>query len=247
MGVNDLVGQEIRAILFDLDGTLRENRPSANHALMDHAVRLGISDGWEKRARAIRWSHYYWANSPELLEDIQSYPDRQEQFWTNYAQRQLLALDCTPECAQDLAPDIFSHMSQKYDPEDWVPPEVPETLEMLKQAGYLLGVLSNRTQPYREYLDQVGLGVYFDFALAAGEVAIWKPDPRLFQHALDKLGSVPQETLYIGDNYYADVVGARQAGLRPILIDPQGVFADPGCPVIRSVGDLKRLLEQQAA
>jgi len=238
---------EVRAILFDLDGTLRENRPSANHVLLDHAVQLGLQDEWDKRARAIRWAHYYWASSPELLEDVQNYPDRGENFWMNYARRQLQAFDCTPECALDLAQDIYSHMSQEYNPEDWIPPEVPETLECLKLSGYPLGVLSNRTDPYHEYLNEVGLGDYFDFSLAAGEVDLWKPDPRVFQHALDKFGSAPEETLYIGDNYYADVVGAREAGLVPVLLDPEGVFADPGCTVIRSLGELMGLLEKKTA
>jgi FMN phosphatase YigB (HAD superfamily) len=44
----------------------------------------------------------------------------------------------------------------------------------------------------------------------------------------------PEQTLYIGDNYFADVVGARRAGLRPVLYDPKGLFHEPGCPVIAS-------------
>jgi putative hydrolase of the HAD superfamily len=49
-------------------------------------------------------------------------------------------------------------------------------------------------------------------------------------------------TVYVGDNYYADVEGARAAGMMPILIDPDGIFPDPGCPVIRSLGELEAAL-----
>ncbi len=57
-------------------------------------------------------------------------------------------------------------------------------------------------------------------------------------HALGLAGSPPGKALYVGDNYYADVLGAQRAGIRPILVDPQGVFPDAECPVIDSVGEI---------
>lgn len=48
-----------RVILFDLDGTLRHNRPDANNTLFDCAVGLGARDSLENRRRAARWAHYY--------------------------------------------------------------------------------------------------------------------------------------------------------------------------------------------
>jgi FMN phosphatase YigB (HAD superfamily) len=48
--------------------------------------------------------------------------------------------------------------------------------------------------------------------------------------------------MYVGDNYYADVVGARAAGLRPILYDPLGIFPEPDCESIRSFDELKSIL-----
>ena len=70
----------------------------------------------------------------------------------------------------------------------------------------------------------------------------WKPDPRIFQHALDRSETSPQQTHYVGDNYYADVPGAQQAGLQPVLIDPDKVFPKADCPVIRKMGQLKEVL-----
>jgi putative hydrolase of the HAD superfamily len=51
------------------------------------------------------------------------------------------------------------------------------------------------------------------------------------------------ETIYIGDNYYADVVGARRAGLRPVLYDPQGVFPEADCAIIKSFDELNSILK----
>ena len=86
------------------------------------------------------------------------------------------------------------------------------------------------------------LDCYFEFALAAGDVGVWKPDPEIFRFALHRLGTQPNETLYVGDNYYADVVGARRAGLRPILVDTDGTFPDAECTIIQNVGDLCEIL-----
>jgi FMN phosphatase YigB (HAD superfamily) len=49
----------------------------------------------------------------------------------------------------------------------------------------------------------------------------------------------PEQAVYIGDNYFADVVGARNAGIEPILIDPVNLFPEANCTVIGSLGDLE--------
>ena len=105
-------------------------------------------------------------------------------------------------------------------------------------------MLSNRTDPYDEQLEALGLAGYFEFAIAAGTVDSWKPDPVVFQHAIRNYGIPGGEILYVGDNYYADVVGAKNAGLVPVLVDPGGIFPDPECPVIRQIGELPEILGQ---
>jgi FMN phosphatase YigB (HAD superfamily) len=57
------------------------------------------------------------------------------------------------------------------------------------------------------------------------------------------LASSAEQTLYVGDNYFADVIGARRAGLQPVLYDPKGIFHDPGCPVITNFNDLQKVLK----
>jgi len=230
-----------QVIVFDLDGTLRHNQPPSLHTFIDHAVRLGVPDGGEKRRRAARWTHYYWAQSDELLEDVQEFVEMDEPFWTHYARRSLLALDCSPDCAHELAPQMVRHMDTTYQPEDIILPDVPETLGALQRAGYRLAVLSNRSQPCDEYLEEIGLAGYFETALVAGQVGSWKPDPGIFRHILAHMGAAAGDTLYVGDNYYADVVGAQRAGVQPLLLDPEQVFPDAECPVIEAIGDLAAL------
>lgn len=234
----------LRGILFDLDGTLRHSRPSFIEAFLDFALQLGVPDSQEKRKHATRWLYYYWADSADMLADRESFGSREDLFWTNHARLGLIAFGCNPSLAKRLAPQLYSLMNEAYQPEDWVPPDVPETLQILKDAGFALGLASNRTNPYLELLESLRLDGYFKFALAAGEVNVWKPKPGIFQRALERLETSIDETLYVGDNYFADIIGARGIGLQAILVDPDSIFPQADCPVIQTIGELPKLLEK---
>jgi FMN phosphatase YigB (HAD superfamily) len=163
----------IQTILFDLDGTLRYSRPDATHTFLAKAMDLGLSDTPESRRRGMRWNFTYWADSDELKADLQAFSEDETGFWLNFALKQLAAFDCPSELAREIAPRVHAFMAAEFDPEDIVPREVPETLALLKDAGFKLAVVSNRDSPYSEYLEEIGLGQFFDFSLAAGVVNSW--------------------------------------------------------------------------
>ena len=71
---------------------------------------------------------------------------------------------------------------------------------------------------------------------------IYKPDPGIFKHALDRAKVSAQETVYVGDNYFADVVGSRRAGLQPVLYDPNSIFPEADCTVIKSFDELQTVV-----
>jgi putative hydrolase of the HAD superfamily len=240
VSTNGFKPEGINTILFDLDGTLRYSQPTFYQAFFNIAFRLGAPDTPQGRRRMMHWLHRYWAQSTELLADIRAYPDH-ESFWTNHARLALLETGCTTEDADRLAPAVYREMEAEYRPGDWVPPEVPETLAALKSAGYHLAVVSNRNKPYQEQLEMLGLADFFEFSLAAGEVDSWKPDPEIFRHAVKRLGIQPCQAVYVGDNYYADVVGAQRAGLCAVLLDKDQLFPEADCKVIPNFRALKRL------
>jgi HAD superfamily hydrolase (TIGR01549 family) len=233
----------IRAICFDLDGTLRYSRPTFAEAFFDIAASLGVSYSPEMRRHAARWLHYYWARSKELISDRELYAGQDEAFWRNHARLLLEALGCAPLQAEELAAVASQRMTDEFKPEDCVFPDVPQVLQELKAAGFSMAVLSNRSKPYLEELENLRLAGYFDFTLHAGEVGGWKPDIFIFQRAVERLGIQPSQSLYVGDNYYADVVGANRAGMKPVLIDPEGLFPEADCPVICKIGDLPNWLK----
>ncbi len=232
-----------KAIFFDLDGTLRHSVPSGGDVFTDYVITLGLQVDIEARLRAARWEHMYWASSVDLRDDLLAHSEDTENFWIQYSQRRLLALGAFPEWAVEFAPNVSKHMGEFYKPESIIPDDVRRALPLLKQDGYILGVISNRDKPFQQLLHEHGIGEFFHFSLAAGEVNSYKPEPGVFEHALRHVNLSPRDAVYVGDNYYADVVGARRAGLQPILYDPLGIFPAPDCTTIKSFDELSSAIQ----
>lgn len=120
----------------------------------------------------------------------------------------------------------------------------PGTAEVLERLGsrYRLGVIANADGHIADLLDRVGLGRYFltftDSALAGYE----KPDPRIFQAALASLDARPDESMFVGDIYSVDYVGARGVGMDAMLMDVAGTYRDSGLPRVESLPELESRL-----
>ncbi|MFN2119877.1 MAG: HAD family hydrolase [Anaerolineales bacterium] len=237
----------LKAIFFDLDGTIRHNSPSGGEVFADYARQLGLLWTEEDRMRAARWEHFYWANSWELLEDRRLYEADLTEFWHTYSRRELVALGATAAQAIEWAPQIHAYMTEAYKPTSVVPEDARRALPLLRQAGYKMAVISNRSKPYQEEMEALELAPYFSFALAGGEINSYKPGPEIFHHACKRLRVKPKEAAYVGDNFYADILGARRGGLTPVLYDRRGVFPDPGCATIKSFDELEAALAKESA
>jgi len=233
---------KLELIVFDLDGTLRHNDPPGLDTFYALASGFGLRPGVDKLRSAERWTHHYWANSEDLRQDIEAAGDDRNYVWLQFTRRHVEQLGGDPAEAEELARQLNRAMRDEYKPVNRVPDDVLPSLDRLRRSGYRLGLVSNRDNPLHELVDELGLGAEFEFALAAGEVGYWKPDPRLLQHAVGLAGVEPAAAMYVGDNFYADVAGAQAAGLQPVLVDPKGLFTEAECPVIESIGQLPALL-----
>jgi len=234
----------ISAVLFDFDGTIRHSRPRGIDIFHKLAFELGVSFTDEVKIEGERWAHKYFAMSEELKDDVLNTGGILcDEFWLKYTRRNLEFLGAPADYLEELALILSEKMEVVYQPEDYVAEDVLPTLEALRNSGYQLGLVSNRSHPIADLLEELGLDEIFHIVLTAGEVGIWKPDPGLFEHVIKFIDAAPEETVYVGDNYYADVLGSRAAGLVPVLFDPQGIYPAPGCPAIRTMSDLQVLLE----
>ncbi len=235
--------KKIKAVLFDLDGTLRHHLPSGGEVFVEYARSLGLHITEEDKIRAVHWDHFYFASSPEIRADSDTYKDDRAGFWINFARRHLVALGIHPTQAKALAPKVSAYMEEFHKPEVHVPQDAYPLLTFLKEAGYILGMISNREKPFQEELIKLKLDSCFKFSLAGGEVNSYKPDRVIFERALELAGTSAQETMYVGDNYFADIVGSQRAGLTPVLYDPTSLFPDADCAIIKSFAELPALLK----
>lgn len=233
----------ITAVFFDFDGTIRHSEPRGADVFQHFAAQSGAVFTEQQRLEGERWLHYYWAQSNELMEDIKTFGDSEnEEFWWQHARRHLQILGIHGEKLELISRKITQQMSEDYQPEDHIPDEVYSTLRMLKEQGYFLGVVSNRHGGLEELVDELQLSEYLDMVIAAGEVGSWKPDPGLLQHALEMAQVSSNESVYVGDNYYADVVAAQAAGIHPVLIDPKDLYPGSEIPRIQSMDELPAVL-----
>lgn len=120
---------------------------------------------------------------------------------------------------------------------DYVPRHVPGALAALRAQGLRLGVVSNANGRMPEKLVRLGLADAFDTIVDSGLEGVEKPDRRLFDIALTRMAVEASKTVFVGDLFHIDVVGARGAGLFPVLVDKAGLR--PGVDVMR----IRRLTE----
>jgi putative hydrolase of the HAD superfamily len=228
------------AIFFDLDGTLRSNQPDGFQAFIEYAARVGIALTTEQIETCERAVHHYWADGARVADHLARYDERG--FWINYNQTLLQSmgireLDGVAEKIQDQ----FDH----YAPQDVVFADTPVVLEALQQAGYELGLVSNRDGELDSVAARYGIRQFFRFCLSGGQAHSFKPDLGIFQQALQLAGNIAAtQALYVGDNYYADIVGAVRAGMDALLIDPRDVFRDYYPKRVKSLKEVLAAIER---
>jgi putative hydrolase of the HAD superfamily len=117
-----------------------------------------------------------------------------------------------------------------------VPDGLPAALIALRARGVRVAIISNSEGMLAPLFADLGVAPGLDLVVDSGIVGIEKPDPRIFQIALDTFGLSPARTLHLGDNYTTDVLGARAAGVRIGLVDPFGHLAGRHLDVPRVPG-----------
>jgi FMN phosphatase YigB (HAD superfamily) len=117
-----------------------------------------------------------------------------------------------------------------------------DTVMELRARGYRVAVVSNSDGTVAEALEAAGFGGLFELVIDSTHVGLAKPDPGIFQVALDALEVAAGDAWYVGDSLYHDIGGAAAAGLaEAVLIDPLAL-GSPGQLSVRSIAELPDLL-----
>jgi HAD superfamily hydrolase (TIGR01549 family) len=239
------VFSRVRLFLFDLDGTLLLNSPSNLDIVLSAAAAYGIYPDPQYQRRAVRWGHAYWADQRQIHEDTERFPEHFD-FFCDYYVRYLQAMNVFHEDLERIA----SRAAQEYirgldNSTTRLAEGARDVLFTLRTHGYILGLVSNRQEPLTGIALEFGIIEFFDFTLSAGQIGYPKPHPAIFLKALEMAGNVaPEEAVYVGDNYYADILGAEGAGITGILVDHHQAFDEPGhdCIKLTELAGLAKLI-----
>ena len=122
---------------------------------------------------------------------------------------------------------------------------VPDgTREQLQQIGarYQISVISNADGKIEDVLRRCNIADCFRTITDSGLVGYEKPHPEIFRQALHKMNAAPEESLYVGDMYSVDYLGATGAGMQGMLMDVPGAYLEKGVLRVESLKELNQSL-----
>jgi putative hydrolase of the HAD superfamily len=219
----------IQTVFLDAGGVLvYPNWMRVSEALGRHGVAVP--------AAALRAAEPFAKKRIDSGETIQATND-QQRGWTYFnlvLEHAGVALDARTDAA--LAELHAYH--REHNLWETVGDDVPAGLQALRALGCRLVVVSNANGTLHRAFTRLGIHDRFDAVFDSCDEGVEKPDPRFFQIALSRTDSDAASTVHVGDLYHVDVVGARNAGLRAILVDEAGLYQDCDCPRVRSIADL---------
>jgi HAD superfamily hydrolase (TIGR01549 family) len=231
-----VVGGTIRAVVFDVDGTLYHQSP-LRRAM---AVRL-------VRAHALRpWSGW------RTMRIISAYRHAQESMRDDAVVGDLHAAQIDAAATRTGADpaDVARCIARWMDDEPlqllgrYVRQGMSELLDDLRARGVRLAVLSD--YPAEAKLTAMGLAGKFDAVLCAQdpEIGVFKPDPHGILVALDRLGVAPGAAMYVGDRVDVDAVAAHAAGVACVILTEARIRQQSGeSTLLASLSDLSKRLE----
>ncbi|MBD2766756.1 HAD family hydrolase [Hymenobacter sp. BT664] len=203
-------------ILFDLDDTLFDHTATARLALQSTATPLPFFRKVDFEPFYQRYSELLEEYHAQILAGRCSYEEaRRGRFQRLLAQYWAAATEAEIE--------EFIRVNQANYPLLRRPVAGARALLQALKPHYRIGVVTNnRTEEQVEKLQFLEMTALVDALITSEEVGVPKPDPRIFHVALERLGARPEETVLVGDNWTADVLGARAVGIRPLWLNRFG-------------------------
>ncbi|MCE9627573.1 MAG: HAD family hydrolase [Candidatus Eisenbacteria bacterium] len=152
-------------------------------------------------------------------------------------------------CRHPLLEEALERFQQKQVPPSllWSRPMegARQCLDALSAMGMRACCVSNSDGRAEHHLETTGNRAGLEFVIDSQIEGVEKPDPRIFHIALDRMGVKPEHAVYVGDLKSVDAAGARGAGMKFVLIDPYGDYADPDQLSVRRLDELPALLAER--
>jgi putative hydrolase of the HAD superfamily len=214
----------IKAVFFDLDGTLYDR--DASMLSLAHEQFAAFKDKLPPHVD----EHRFTSRFIEL--DDHGYASRSD-LYRRFADE--LGLD------NWLTVDLERHFWEEYSRRCEISADTWSTLQALRAAGKCLGIVTNgQTDWQSRKIDSLGLGSFFDAVLISETEGIRKPDARIFDRARERCGvDRPAESMFVGDHPEVDVAGAHAAGMVAVWKRvPYWTLATEGAIVIDRLSEI---------
>jgi HAD superfamily hydrolase (TIGR01509 family) len=219
---------QLKTIFFDVGNTLLF--PDRTHILAP-LTKLGHSPSLEQ------WHAIERTTKKKFDEALQQNDSADFNYWFLFYERLLAELGLKDNQIRDFMVEATRTSA------NWSVIR-PGTRELLQELGrrYRLAVISNADGRIEDVLKRTGIADCFASITDSGLVGYEKPHPAIFQAALEAMRAKPAESLYVGDVYAVDYLGATGVGMQAMLIDVSGAYRGTDVPRIESLEELERRL-----
>lgn len=215
--------------VFDVGGTLlRFNLDGMSRAFLDAAAAMGVAlDFVQTRVVTSALEYELPLRTQERLISLEE--DNGQSFWDGFYGDGFRRLGVKGDVSAAAAGIRERFQCGEF---EMLFDDVIPTLEALTARGAVLGILSNFSNNCEDVLRKMNLHRYFSFFVVSAIAGVEKPDPRIFELAIQAANRPRNEIVYIGDSIYHDMDGARGAGIDAILVDRENRHSEwKGCRV----------------
>lgn len=226
-----------RAVFLDAGGTLFRPHDTVGAIYAETAQAFGVRVDAQDLERAFQkeWVH---AGGLRTLTTAGEEPERA--WWRAFVERVFERVGELPEEAEFFE-ELFDRFARS---ESWMLyPDTLPALRAFRGSGKRIAVVSNWDSRLFQLCDELGISPHVDCVLASVRVGAAKPDVRIFNEALTRMGVAREQVIHVGDSIEEDVEGARRAGLRPVLIRRQEFELKEAKKLPRGVPCIQSLLE----
>ncbi len=226
----------IKAVFFDLYQTLIDYDPPRETELARIINDYGIEVTTEMIHRPMVIADEFIYKEHSRLPITKRSKSEQKNLFSQY---QTIILK---EAGIDPTPELITHNITKMHQVNFhrvLFDDVLPALKQLEKNELILGLISNIDRDISPLFDKLGLTPLLKVVVTSLDFGFHKPQPEIFHEAATQAGVIVNESIYVGDQYRIDVLGAKEAGMRGILIDRNGFFNNNiDEPIIRDLNQL---------
>ena len=227
-----------KAVFFDWFNTLTTYYPPREGAYALACHDLGFEVTTDQMARGLLLADQFYSDENARSPVKKREPNEMIAVYVRYGQVALrgAGLPSSEETVLRVMEKVRGAFSS---PRFALYDDVLPALGLLKYRGLVMGIISNIDQDIKPLCSELGLDAYITQVVTSKDVTSEKPHPPIFLAALNGAGVKAAESVYVGDQYSCDVVGARGVGMKPVLVDRYDLFPEVNdCPRIKSLAEL---------